>query len=224
MDEKTHGQGRHQVQRGPEGGAKHHLEGALNAGNICSHARYQPCRRIFVYIREGKTLDVPVHGQPEVGRQPGAAVGGKASGQDAEHQAQEGQSQHDAAVLVNVRQGPCDNAFVDDGSGCIGDEHAHDHLQCSPKRRQKSRRFILLHLSENGPEHGGRPLPAKALLQTLPWSGACRGFLRAPRRVRPRGKWRRAGSRPSGGTVPVPWQGRTSLPIRSPGPGLPLPA
>ena len=154
MDQETHPQRRNHVQRRAERNPEQHLERALDGGHVRGHARDQAGRGELVDVGEGEALDVFIHREPQVRGQAGAAVSGEPPGQDAEQQAQAGDADHHRPVPVHVRQTPRADSLVDDGRRHIRDQHAHDHLQGRPQRRQQGRGLVLPDLSEDGPEHG----------------------------------------------------------------------
>ena len=158
VDHKAHDEAEDQHQRRAHRDAQEHHVGVLQVRHVRGHARDETRGGEFVDVREGERLHLLIHGLPDVLGKAGGRARAVAGREDAAHEREHGEQQHQSAVGEDVAQVSGLNAVVDDRGGDVGDEHLHRDLDDHKQGRENRVLLVLPHIPQQGADHGhGQP-------------------------------------------------------------------
>ncbi|MBQ2586486.1 MAG: glycosyltransferase, partial [Bacteroidaceae bacterium] len=131
VDKDTHEDTEYQVERCTNRNAKNLLKSTLQIRHISRHAGDKSCGRELVDIGKGKSLDIAKHGISQIIGKARGSQSRKASRQNAKHQRDERQNQHDDAIEHHLTDVACHDSTVDNPRRDVRNEHTHHYFQGS---------------------------------------------------------------------------------------------
>ena len=135
VDDQTHHDGQYQTEWRTDGNPENLLVSILQVVDIRRHSCNQTRRRVFIYIRKGKTLDITIHRLAEIGGKARRGISGKPTGKNAKGKTQKSHTQHNQSIEIDILNVTRIDSLVNQHGGDVRNQHIHHHFQCCEERR-----------------------------------------------------------------------------------------